>query len=492
MTRFYCLGLRRGLTVLLLAAAATALAACAGLRLDDPLETPSVFDDVVHSGGSVGTPSSVRNSANGVVGSAISPISNHYPGDHAPARSLPRGQGARQTGSGYELNFNNVELSELVKVVLRDTLKIGYVFDPRVQGKVTISTGRSATRDELIEILETILLANNAALINQDGRYHILPDAEAQASGAGTFVYAAEQRAVGRGYGVTILPLRHVAADTVLQLLEPFAGKPGTVRASADGNLIFIRGSSAQRRSLLDVAGTFDVDWMRGQSAAIYPLNHAAPEDVIEELTAVFKAGDGRVGKGLIKFQPIDRLNAVLILSHRDNLLEEAGTWIRRLDKTNTASPNYYVYAVEHGSAENLANVLNAAIGNGAGAATSARSDVAPAEAIASASTDEISAIAPIAGAGDPNSEIIGTVVPPRRERKETSGVRVVADKINNKLLIYANGRDYRKVVGMLRRLDRVPTQVLINATLAEVTLNDNLRYGVQVYLREHNNPLKN
>ncbi|MGI9406700.1 MAG: type II secretion system secretin GspD [Hyphomicrobiaceae bacterium] len=482
---------RRFLALVLMLAAGVLGSACAGLRLDDPLQQPSIFEELVQSGGSIGHPTRVKAPGNGVVGGVGRPRPAYYQGDYVEAGTRSHGTGARQTAGGYELNFNNVELSELVKVVLRDTLQTGYVFDPRVQGKVTISTGRSVSRDELIESLEAILLANGAALVRRGDQFHILPDAEAQTNGAGTFIYASEQRAIGRGYGVTILPLRHVAAGTVLKLLEPFASKPGTIRAAADGNLVFIRGSSGQRRSLLEVAKTFDVDWMRGQSAAIYPLNHAGPEEVIEELTAVFRTSEGRVGKGLIRFQPIERLNAVLVLSHRDRLLDQAGSWIRRLDKTNTASANHYIYTVEHGNAENLANVLNAAFGGAGIDPSTVRDDVDPADPLASTVTGDTPTLASVAASGDVEPEIAGTIVPPRREENGDRDVRIVADKVNNKLLIYANGRNYRKVLGMLRRLDRVPTQVLINATLAEVTLNDNLRYGVQVFLREQNSPLK-
>ena len=67
----------------------------------------------------------------------------------------------------------------------------------------------------------------------------------------------------------------------------------------------------------------------------------------------------------------------------------------------------------------------------------------------------------------------------------EASGeVRIIADKVNNKLLIRAPARVYRKILSVLYRIDRAPLQVLINATLAEVTLTDDLQYGVQFYLQ--------
>ncbi len=66
------------------------------------------------------------------------------------------------------------------------------------------------------------------------------------------------------------------------------------------------------------------------------------------------------------------------------------------------------------------------------------------------------------------------------------SQVRITPDERNNTLLIKASGAELRKILGILRRIDQPPMQVLINATLAEVTLNDNLKYGVQVFLQQN------
>ena len=75
----------------------------------------------------------------------------------------------------------------------------------------------------------------------------------------------------------------------------------------------------------------------------------------------------------------------------------------------------------------------------------------------------------------------------PGADRRNRQPVRIIPDERNNKLLIRASGRDLRKILSILRRIDQPPMQVLINATLAEVTLNDNLQYGVQFFLEKNN-----
>lgn len=58
--------------------------------------------------------------------------------------------------------------------------------------------------------------------------------------------------------------------------------------------------------------------------------------------------------------------------------------------------------------------------------------------------------------------------------------VRVVADEFNNALLIHAPRSEYRKIEAALRRLDLAPTQILIEASILEVTLTDETKYGLQ------------
>jgi general secretion pathway protein D len=66
----------------------------------------------------------------------------------------------------------------------------------------------------------------------------------------------------------------------------------------------------------------------------------------------------------------------------------------------------------------------------------------------------------------------------------DNNEIRVVADSQNNALLIYAKRQDYQKIANALRRLDVAPIQVLIEASIVEVTLSGNLQYGLEWYLQ--------
>jgi general secretion pathway protein D len=432
-------------------------------------------------------------------------------------RTLPA-QGMVAGNSGYELNFADAELSELAKVILKDTLGKTYVFDPRVQGRVTISTGGPVSREELIALLESVLAMHRAALVVDPNLYRIVPEAEARQRVTLAIDYNGERKEVGAGYGVAILPLRYISAETMTRMLSSLSNQD-PARASLYNNLLIVRGTEEHRNAVLDLASMFDVDWMRGQSAGIYTLKNSAPDEVIKELRTVFQ--EENHGKGLVRFQAINRLNAVLALTTNSDYLGDIETWVGRLDRGGAEGDNFYVYRVENGRAKDLASLIMAAF-NGGSVRGAEEAEVAPTEAVARISTstngsggsegglDESgSSSSPSSSSpssSSSSSSSTSSTSDPAKQSSEPAGVtasvstgsfaggatggseqvRIVPDERNNKLLIKASGKNLRRILNILRRVDQPPLQVAINATLAEVVLNDNLKYGVQFFLQKN------
>jgi general secretion pathway protein D len=451
-------------------------------------------------------------------------VERKYPGDNRIAR-MPRAPraGVSQTESGYELNFSDTDLSELAKVILKDTLGITYVFDSHVEGRVTISTGGPVTRAELISVLESVLATNHAALLIENNVYRIVPEADAHQQGISAFDYVRESHEVGAGYGVSIFALRYVSTEAMMRMLDGLMVKQEDLRASVFNNLLFIRGSSQVRQSVVDIVSMFDVDWMKGQSAGIFKLENASADDVLRELRQVFQTD--KQGRGTVKFQTIGRLNAILVLAPRLQMVDKAGEWIARLDHGGADDDNYYVYRVENGRAKDLAKLLMAAFSGSASSGSvrgAEEKEVAPtlgASTMSSSGSSFGSSATNSTGSGTSSSSSgIGSIgssdttgasnstplksapAAAASEEDDTSldtaasstsasssdQVRVTPDERNNKLLIKASERNYKKILQILRRIDRPPLQVLINATLAEVTLNKNLQYGVQFFLQKN------
>jgi general secretion pathway protein D len=425
-------------------------------------------------------------------------------------------------GDGYELNFDNAPVTTVAKVILGDILSVGYTIDARVQGTVSLSSGQPVRKADLPYVLENALRLSNVAMVRDAAGYRLLPLGEAVGSG--------QVDAGGRaqpGYGISVVPLRYVSVQTAIKLFDSFATKPGMIRGDPARNILIIQGTAAERNSGIETVLTFDVDWMRGQSVGIYPVRNATPEPLITELEKIMGAGEGGPAQSLVRFQAMSRLNAIMVVSNRTDLLKTAATWIARLDKSDMISTGVKVYRVRYGDAKQMAGLLNDIfIGRSAGGGLDAPSaQISPGSGLAvSTSTDRLGG-AGGAGATTSVTTRVQPAVPAETRVGETGlatssqsgsragssiyapaagltgagssgqvilpGVRITADVVNNSLLIYANQENYKIIESTLYQLDRPQLQVSIDATIAEITLNDNLKYGVQYFLKSKDFGLK-
>lgn len=434
--------------------------------------------------------------------------------DPTTTGSLPDGT-QEKSNKGYEINFENTPIGTVAKAILGDILGVGYTIDPRVQGTVSLSSGRAVPRKDLLFVLENALRMSGVAVVHDAQGYRLIPTAEAVA--AGTADWARDPAA---GYGISVIPLEFVSAQTLIKLLDSYAAKPGMVRAEPSRNLIIVQGNSADRRAAIETALSFDADWMLGQSVGIYPVSNSTLEPIIAELTRIIDSGQGGLNQDLVKLEPISRQNAVLVLTRKPELLKRVATWIARLDKSGGAGTDVKVYRMRYGEARQVAALLNDMFvgstsnsnafdspknqlspGGGAIAASSSQPTTLASPAQSASATPAASALqstqpssfdarfgsqkvagpATWAGGSAASSSTQGASAP------VLPNVKITADAVNNNLLIYANQESYGIIKRALDQIDRPPLQVAIEATIAEVTLNDNLQYGVQFFLKSTN-----
>src|ERR1700738_5042997 len=294
------------------------------------------------------------------------------------------------SGSGFDLNFENTPVTTVAKVVLGDILGTGYTIDPRVQGTVSLVSVRPVPKSDVIFVLENALRLSGVVLVRDTAGYRLTPLGDAVGSGRVDAAAASPEP----GYGVSDVPLQYVSAQTLLKLLDSFATKPGTVRADTTRNILLIQGSGAERRAAVDTVLSFDVDWMRGQSVGIYPIANSAPEPIIAELEKIMDSGESGLSHDVVKFQSMNRLNAILVVSRKPALLRTAATWIKRLDTSDNGRNSVHVYRVKYGEARQIARVLTEMFIGGSSSASldAASNQLAPGSGSSStSSTDRLS-----------------------------------------------------------------------------------------------------
>lgn len=378
---------------------------------------------------------------------------------------------------GVSFTFKNTDIRVVLRAVLSDTLGVAYFVDPRVQGTVSLETSGPVSTDVLLDVLETTLRTKSVAMVATERGYDILPAQDAPQSRQ-SLRPLVPANAGAPGYGVHVVPLRFVSATEMQEILQPFAPSGGILRTDARRNLLVIGGTSREIAAMLQAVQTFDVDWMRGMSFALFPIKYVDAEKLVEEL-ALIRAAEGAAAD-IPRLVPLPRISKVLAVAPDRQALEQVEFWIRKLDMGGSSpGRRIYVYNVQNGRSEDVARSINALLGIGGiggqfgGGGFGAVGGQGAAFGQGAVGQGAFAQGQGFGNRAGPGGGLGGAGF-------GTDFFRIVPAGENNSLLIWASPSEFAVVENALQQLDIPPRQVMIEATIAEVTLTDELRYGLQ------------
>ena len=492
-----------------LLAAASLLGACTlpwqQLKLPGPVPPEAGPAPIAKANRSPGSP--LTPAAAEVSGPQVSAGSGQFTGSPEPRPS----PGAANSKDGVTLNFAGASIAEAARSILGDILGVNYTVSDKVRGSITIQTVRPIPKDALLGVFETMLSGEGAAISVDNGVYRILPSNDAVSAAA---ILARGARRLP-GVNAQVVVLRFVAAAEMERIIKSMAPQATILRTDPARNLLVVAGTRGDLDSIMDAVSTFDVDWMRGMSFGLFPIETNDPEAIAQELDTVFANDQESPIKGMVRFVASRRLKAILVITSRPEYLKKAETWVRRLDMVGRATEKQvHVYHIQNRPAVELAQLLQRIYGG----QEQGRVGSLTRTTMATVSTggplpDAISTQptflpgapgipattalppAPITGPAPvldiaPPIGPLGSARPPVAAAAvddRTSGVLIVADESNNALVITATSQEYRRMRRILEQIDVQPNQVLLEATIAEVTLNDQLAMGLRWFLQAGN-----
>ena len=387
------------------------------------------------------------------------------------------------------LNVENGDIREIVRNLLGDALGEGFIIDPAVTGTVTVRTAKGLKKTDIIPTLEMLLRSVKAVLVKDGSYWRVLPEGGAN---LGTQPPIAQLKP-GGGNSVVILPVKHVGAKELSTVILPFVkpGTPAAIRVDELRNLLFLSGTESEIRNMLEIAEMFDVNVLSGMSFLLFPLESSDVKSIVADWEKIFPANANPFA-GLLRIVPIERMNAVLLISPQRDIILDARTWLERLDKGSDAGggARLYVYYVQYGQADKLQAILQQAITGRANPATP-QATVAPGQTASNLiapvspfpgqpiftpgntqTNTPLNAVRPITQStvgGAANSQAIGLA------RNAT----VIADKDRNALLIVGTPSEYAAIESAIKKLDTPPKQVAIEVQIAQIQLTGDLSFGL-------------
>lgn len=428
----------------------------------------------------------------GMVAAAAIPVMGQVPDERDVRATILPGNGqipapridppAPLARGDITLNFPGVSVQQVTRAVIGDILHAPFSIDPSLDMPVTVVSDRPLARSAILPFLEGAYRVAGLAIIQSNGTFIV------------TTVEQARQQAAlvgedSRGFGNETFALKFVSSALLRRVLETIL--PGLVVTTEPGqNILTIAGTTGQRQAVRDLVERFDVNWLRNMSFALYVPRRTDARLIVPELEKLVDS-PGAPTAGLVKLIAMDRLNGILAVSSQPQYLEDVRRWVDILDREGENNqPRLFVYRVQNGRSADLAKTLLAAFGTGSGANTATRPQTGR--------EDGVATTPPGTGAGlfsasqqpapaPPSPDDGGGPVSSTPAVTPVAGMTITSDEANNAVVVFATPQTYAIIEDALRKLDIPPLQVMIEVAITEVSLNNELRYGVQWLFRDGN-----
>jgi general secretion pathway protein D len=420
------------------------------------------------------------------------------------------------------LDFADTDIRTVVDQILGGILHQNYTIDPSVTGTATLHTVTPLARAELIPTLQTLLAQNKAVLVQANGIYRVMLQSDAAGSPA-----LAGDAALGGG---AVIPLHYADAVQLATVLAPYVAAGGRIVAAPDQNALLVEGDPSTRAALTGLIEAFDVDELAGQSYELFPVTTGDAKDFATAFSQALGAAGGDPSKpGPISVVPLERIDAVLVIAKTESFLFDAQRVYAVINQVQRETVrSWHVYYLQNGRANDAAYVLQQAFTPDS--VTAQPTPVATGQAVSglqdqnassgssgASSTGSVGGITGLGGSGGIGGVIGGDVTnapsggssapapaggsgggdqtasgasallgPLSQSAGQANAdeMRIIPDEQNNSLLIYGTADENDKINAMLSKIDISPVEVRIDATIAEVDLDNALQYGTQFFFK--------
>lgn len=476
--------LRFPIKPLAIAMAALVLSSCAVLESGNSDNSAPVANNAT-------TQSNSRNSGNAAAPIPVAAANDNQASEQQSiideinrAGAIPNFNGYRETEPStegiegedvVELNYEQADL-RLVLEELADALGITIIIDPAIDDKISIRTSTSNPLQKAdIWPLIRLLVRDAGVVLEQEGGIYTTRKIPGSLP-----IEITTPDGVGNGTAASIMqitPITYVSTETAMDVISPMLDGEGEVSTLANSNILAITTSEAKLYRINQLLTLIDSDPFRNQGIHVYQLSNGNATEVADELKAILEMIEGP--NPAYQVRGIERINAVLVTSPASRGFDDISSWVAILDADSQEQvEQLFHYKVKNLNAVDLANTLSNVfeepseeepetdnaeledLGTGLNTTVVDNSDGGASDLVAVDAPDT----APTGGNGVVSADL---------------SVKIVADEGTNSLLIRSTARDYRQLLTTISQLDAVPLQVMVTAVIAQITLTDETRFGV-------------
>lgn len=396
-----------------------------------------------------------------------------------------------------EISFEEATLTYVVKQLLGGLLSANYIMPDETVGTVTFKTEGPVPRSAIPAILRDMLARNGYVMKVINGVYQI---------GDAATILALELNAgagAGSEYTSRVIDLKQGNLDEIVAAVAQILPAGASVTPVPSSNSLILRVSPADERSVMDLLGALVASSSGDDLVAVVPLREGAPESVAATMNTYFATSNSSSGE-IPLIVALEQQQALMIVASSQRVMDNARTMLRSLDTDNRDAASLRIIALKNLPAQEISDQLNAIFGAGASKDTSG--GAAPAndrnQAAADSSSDNgveggesVQAPATIRRSPDtktsriPAQQAAADAVPSAAGNTALDTeepISIAPDERNNALLVHSTYKQFKRIRDVVEALDVPLAQVVIEATIVEVSLNNKLKYGVQAFLSSH------
>ena len=374
------------------------------------------------------------------------------------------------------LNFEGTELYDVITTFC-ELLKIDYVIEGNVEGKVTLQTFNKIPVEDLYSVLEQILALNNVAVVRSGNFYRFLQAPDAAKKPMSIHIGDDPNIPDKERMIIQIIPLQHISVESMKKIISPLLTTNASfIEIPETNNLMMIEMAYNVRR-IIKVVQALDIDKLASSDIQLYKLRNADSEVLVQELEEVFSSMGYKEALGdSLSFLSLSRLNSVLVVNAFDKILPTIEFWINRLDQPiSEGDVSTFVYYVQNGDAIALAGLLNGIFQDqGESANTTSNTSAG------STATTKIKAN--VSGAATTSTSTNPVVQTTDGLSNDFEGeIIILPDPDTNSLIIRTSPRNYPAILALIDKLDLFPQQVLIEVLIVDLDIDESTAAGLEI-----------
>ena len=367
-----------------------------------------------------------------------------------------------------EFNYEQADL-RIVLEQLAEVLSISLVIDPSIDDKVSVRTSPSQPLTQAdIWPLIGLLTRDAGVVVEQVGNFYNVR--KAPNSLPRSIISPEDLGDSSSSEVMQITPLTFVSIESAIGVIEPLLDSGGSIRRLLSPNMLAISGSEELLTRVNALLSIIDSDPFLNQGLFLRRLDNASAVEVATELNEILQLVEG--GSPTYQVKGIERINAILVTAPASRGFQEINRWVQILDAASQEQvEQLFYYPVKNLSAVELGETLSDIF-----EAENGRDSLSSPEGLGERAFIDRSSYQDQEGIATSRR---GTTGVENAAAAANLKVSIVADEATNSLLIKSTVRDYRQLLTTINQLDAVPLQVMINAVIAQITLTDSNRFGV-------------